>query len=103
MNSCTIWRGKFAFHHSILQPDPGYYFVYFFVTEITVNLPVVLYGREAWSLTLREEHGLRVFENRVLRKTFGPKSEEVTWEWKKLHKEELYALYSSPNIIRMIK
>jgi hypothetical protein len=55
------------------------------------------------SLTLREEHRLRVFEKRVLRKTFGPKKDEVTGEWRKLHNEELHNMYSSPNIIRMIK
>jgi hypothetical protein len=58
---------------------------------------------KAWSLTLREEHRLRVFENRVLRKIFGPKRDEVTGEWRKLHNEELRHLYSSPNIIRIIK
>jgi hypothetical protein len=55
------------------------------------------------SLTLREEHGLRVFENRVLRRIFGLKGDEVTQGWKKLHNEELHSLYSSPSIIRMIK
>jgi hypothetical protein len=64
---------------------------------------VILYGCETWSLVLREEHRLRVFENRVLRRIFGPKSDEVTLGWRKLHKEELQNLYSSPNIIRMIK
>ena len=54
-------------------------------------------------LTLREEHGLRVFQNRVLRKLFGPKREEVTREWKRLHNEELYHLYYSPNITWVIK
>jgi hypothetical protein len=68
----------------------------------TIILPVVLYGCETWSLTLREEHRLRVFENRVLRKIFGPKRDEVTGRWRKLH-EELHGLYSSPNIIRVIK
>jgi hypothetical protein len=66
-------------------------------------VPVVLYGCETWSLTLREEHRLRVFENRVLRRIFGPKSDEVTGEWRKLHSEELYNLYSSPDIIRQVK
>ena len=55
----------------------------------TITLPVVLYGCETWSLTLREERRLRVFENRVLRKVFGPKRDEVTREWRKLHNEEL--------------
>jgi hypothetical protein len=69
----------------------------------TIILPVVLYGCETWSLTLREENRLRVFENRVLRRIFGPKRDEVTGEWRKLHNEELHILYSSPNIIRQIK
>jgi hypothetical protein len=69
----------------------------------TIILPVVLYGCKSWSLTLREESRLRVFENRVLRRIFGPKRDEVTGEWRRLHNKELYALYSSPNIIRVIK
>jgi hypothetical protein len=69
----------------------------------TIILPVVLYGCEIWSLTLREEHRLRVFENRVLRRIFGPKRDEVTGGWRKLHEEELYNSYSSPSIIRMIQ
>jgi hypothetical protein len=64
---------------------------------------VVLYGCETWFLILREEHKLRVFENRVLRRIFGPKRDEVTGGWRKLHNEELHNLYSSQNIIRMIK
>jgi hypothetical protein len=68
-----------------------------------VILPVVLYGCESWSLTLREECRLRVFENKVLRRIFGPKRDEVTGEWRRLHNEELYALYSLPNTIRVIK
>jgi hypothetical protein len=66
-------------------------------------LPVVLYGCETWSLTLREEYRLRVFENRVLRRIFEPKRDEMTVEWRKLHNEELHDLYSSPSIIRIIK
>ena len=66
-------------------------------------MPVVLYGCETWSLTLREERRLMVFENRMLRKIFGPKRNEETGEWSRLHNEELYDLYSTPNIIRMIK
>jgi len=62
-----------------------------------------LYGCETWSLTLREERRLRVFENRVLRRIFGPKMDEITEEWRKLHNEELNILYSSPNIVRVIK
>jgi hypothetical protein len=69
----------------------------------TIILPVVLYGCETWSLTLREEHRLRVFENRVLRRIFGPKREEVTGKWRTLHNGELHNLYSSPDIIRQIK
>jgi hypothetical protein len=62
-----------------------------------------LYGCETWSVTLREEHRLRVFENRVLRRIFGPKRDEVTGEWRKLHNGELFNLYSSADIIRQIK
>jgi len=69
----------------------------------TIILPVVLYGCETWSLTLREERRLRVFENRVLRRIFEPKRDEVTGEWRKLHNEDLNNLYSSPNILRVIK
>jgi hypothetical protein len=66
-------------------------------------LPVVLYRCETWSATLREEHRLRVFENRVLRRIFGPKGDEVMGEWRKLQSGELHNLYSSPDIIRQIK
>ena len=66
-------------------------------------MPVVLYGCETWSLTLREERRLRVFENRMLRKVFGPKRDEVTRERRKLHNEELNDLYSLPNIVRVVK
>jgi hypothetical protein len=68
----------------------------------TIILPVVLYGCETWSLTLREEHRLRVFANRVLRRIFGPKGDEVTGEWRKLQNEEFHNLYSSPDIIRQV-
>jgi hypothetical protein len=64
---------------------------------------VVLYGCETWSLTLREEHKLKGFENRVLKMTFGPKRDEVTGDWRKVHNEELHNLYSSPSIIRVNK
>jgi hypothetical protein len=64
----------------------------------TTVLPVVLYGCETWSLTLREEHRLK-----VLKRIFGPKRDEVTGVWRTLHSEELHNLYSSPSIIRMIK
>ena len=67
------------------------------------NFAVASYGCEIWSLTLREERWLRVFENRVLRRIFGPKRDEVTEEWRKLHNDELNVLYSSPNIFRVIK
>jgi hypothetical protein len=66
-------------------------------------LPDVLYGCETWSLTLREEHKLRMFENRALRRIFGPKRGEVTGQWSKLHNGELRNLYSSTDMIRQIK
>ena len=72
-------------------------------TYKTIILPVVLYGSETWSPTLREEHRLRVFENEVLRKIFGAKRDEITGYWRNLHNAELHALYSSPNIIRNFK
>ena len=68
----------------------------------TIILSVVLYGCETWCLTFREERGLKVCGNRVLRRIFGPKREKVTGEWRKLHNEELNDLYS-PNIVRVIK
>jgi hypothetical protein len=69
----------------------------------TIILLVVLYGCETWSLILREEHRLKIFENRVLRRIFGLKRDEVTGGLRKEHNEELYNLYCSPNIIRMFK
>jgi len=69
----------------------------------TTILPVVLYGCETWSFTLREERKLRVFENMVLRRIFEPRRDEVTGEWRRLHNEEQNDLYFSPNIARVIK
>ena len=69
----------------------------------TIILPVVLFGRETWSLTLWEERKLRLFEKIVLRRIFGPRRDEVTGGWRRLHNEELNDLYSSPNIVRVIK
>jgi len=68
-----------------------------------IKLPVVLYECETWSLTLREERRLRVFENRVLRRIFGPKRDEVTGEWRKLHNEQINDLYCSTNAVRLKK
>jgi hypothetical protein len=68
-----------------------------------IILPVVLYGCETWSLTFGEEHRLGVFEDRVLKRIFGPKGDEVTGEWRKLHNEELHDLYSSPSITTIMK
>jgi hypothetical protein len=69
----------------------------------TIILLVGLYGCETWSLTLTETHRLRVFENRVLRRIFGPKTDEEMGKWRKLQSGELHNLYSSPDIIRQIK
>jgi hypothetical protein len=71
--------------------------------NITIHRTIILYGCETWSLTLREECWLRVFENRVLGRKFGSKRDEVTKEWRELHNEELTDLYSSPNLIQVIK
>jgi hypothetical protein len=76
------------------------------VTKLTAIIIVeylVLYGCETWSLTLREEHRLRVFENRVLSRTFGQRRDELTGEWRKLHNKELHDLYHSPSIITIRK
>jgi hypothetical protein len=92
-----------------LLPFCAEYFVFQFAIQsikikiyISVTLAVVLYGCETWSLTLREERRLRVFENRVLREIFGAEGDEVTGEWRKLHNGELNDLYCSPNIVRVI-
>ena len=69
----------------------------------TIILSVVLYGSETWSLTLRDARRLRMFENRVLRRVFGPKRDDVTGKWRKLHNEELSDLYALPNIVRVVK
>jgi hypothetical protein len=69
----------------------------------TIILLVVLFGHETWSLTLREEHRLQVSDNRMLRKIFEPKEDEVTGGWRKLHNKDLLDLYSSPSIIRMFE
>jgi hypothetical protein len=69
----------------------------------TVILSVVVYGCETWSLKLRDICRLKLFENRVFRRTFGPKRDKVTGEWRKLHNEELNDLYSSLHIVQMIK
>jgi hypothetical protein len=71
--------------------------------KIETYIPVVLYGCEPWFSILKEEYGLPVFENRVLRRIFGPKRDEMVGGWRKLHNEKLHNLYSSPNIISMIK
>ena len=81
-----------------------YIYIYIYISKIyrTIILPVLMYGCETWSLTLREERRLRVFENRVLR-VFGPRRDEVTGEWRNLHNEELSDMYSLPNIVRVVK
>ena len=80
-----------------------YHSVQNLLSSRSIILPVVLYGCETWSLTLWKEKKLRVFENMVLRRIFGPRRDEVTGEWRRLHNEELNDLYSSPNIVRVIK
>jgi hypothetical protein len=72
-------------------------------TYKNIILPVVLYGCGTWTFTRREEHTLRVFENRILRRVFGPNRDEVTGEWRKWHSEELHNLYSYADIIRQVK
>jgi hypothetical protein len=69
----------------------------------TIILPVVFYGCETWYLTLKEEHRVRVSENRVLKRIFGPKREEVAGDWRRLHNEGLHNLYTSPIIVKVIK
>jgi len=76
---------------------------YFLLGNQDLRFPFVLYGCETWSLTLREERRLRVFENSVLRGIFGRKRDDVTREWRKQHNEELNDLYCSPNIVGMKK
>ena len=71
-------------------------------TSRTATLAVVLYGFETWYLSLIEEHRLRVLENRVPKEVFGPKGDEISGEWRKLHNKAIYHLYSGPNIIRVI-
>jgi hypothetical protein len=84
VTSCNIYSLKIKMHRTII-------------------LPIVLYGCETWSLTLREERRIKVFKNRVLRRVFGPKGDEVTGEFRKLHNEELSVLFSLPNIVRVVK
>jgi hypothetical protein len=93
-----------------LRRTPIYIYIYILLSKNlenkicrTIILPVVLYECETWSLTLREERRLRVFENRVLRRVFGPRRDEVTGEWRKPHNEELNETYSSPTIVQVIK
>ena len=76
---------------------------YYYYPKLLIILPVVLYGCETWLLTLREECRLRVFENKVFRRVFGPKRDKLTGEWRKLHNEELSDLYSLPSIVRVVR
>jgi hypothetical protein len=89
-----------AFYHSV----QNVLFSHLLSNDARIRIcKTITYECETWSLTLREKHRLRVFENRVLRRIFGPKWDEVMERWGKLHNEELHNLYSSPSIIRMIK
>ena len=98
--SMTLVKYILLYHYEIIL-ELNWYKPYLIYRTIIVS--VILYGCETWSLTLREERRLRVFENRVLRRLFGPKKDEVTGEWRKLHNEELTDLYSLPNIMRVVK
>ena len=99
---CGLKSGNVC-HHSMHNPLSSSFAIQNIKMYRNIILPVVLYGCETWSLALREERRLRVFENGVLRGMFGDKGDEVTGEWKKLHNEELNDLYCQPNIIRVIK
>ena len=89
--------GNACYHSNLLSK------ILKFKIQRIIILPIILYGCETWSLTLREERRLRVFEKRVLRRIFGPRRDEVTGEWRKLHNEELNDLYSSLHIVWVIK
>ena len=93
----------FYFHRANWHSSPSVTEIFCAFSTVIRQMHVVLYGCEIWSLTLREERKLRVFENMVLRRTFGPSRDDVTGEWKRLHNEELNYLYSSPNTVRVIK
>jgi hypothetical protein len=99
-NACYYWVQNIL--SSRLLPKNLKIKIYIYIYR-TIILSVVLYGCKNWSLTLREERRLRVFENGVLRRVFGPKRDEVTEEWRKLHNEELNDLYSLPHIVRVVK
>jgi hypothetical protein len=92
---CGTYFIVFNFQFSVEETSPV--MAKFCKSKKSIFMPVVLYGCETWSLTLREEHRLRVFENRVLKRIFGLKRDEVTEGWRKLHNEELHNLYSKYN------
>ena len=94
----SLWYNKFVFQFATQQFKTLNIKIY-----RTIILPVVLYGCVTWSIILRENRRLRVLQNRVLRRIFGPTRNEVTGEWRKLHNEDLNDLYFSPNIVRVIK
>ena len=102
MNTIMKQATTFIYIHIYIYKE-NTYILFTSLPNVLQFLRVVLYGCETWSVTPREEHGLWLLQNRVLRRIFGPRRNEVTGDWRRLRNEELCDLYCSPNIIRVIK